>query len=124
MKDCRQVLKQVLKVLRDARLHLERTPPSIILDVLHYGHHWGVIPVVASTAPLLFVTARPATKAPVTTLYLRGRRCMAEPNALNSPTPHVSQPLTVLHSYAPAGHFTDCDVAWLSEPVPRSVRQV
>ena len=29
---------------------------------------------------LLYVTARPATKAPVTSLYLRGRRCTAAPN--------------------------------------------
>ena len=42
---------------------------------------------------LLYVTARPATKAPVTTLYLRGRRCTAAPNAPNRPTTHVPQPL-------------------------------
>ena len=29
---------------------------------------------------LRYVTARPATKAPVTSLYLRGRRCTAAPN--------------------------------------------
>ena len=29
---------------------------------------------------LRYVTARPATEAPVTTLYLRGRRCTAAPN--------------------------------------------
>ena len=28
-------------------------------------------------SPLLYVTAPPATKAPVTSLYLRGRRCTA-----------------------------------------------
>ena len=28
----------------------------------------------------LYVTARPATEAPVTALYLRGRRCTAAPN--------------------------------------------
>ena len=37
--------------------------------------------------------ARPATKAPVTALYLRGRRCTAAPNAQNRPTTHVPQPL-------------------------------
>ena len=31
-------------------------------------------------SPLLYVTARPATEAPVTALYLRGRRCTAAPN--------------------------------------------
>ena len=41
----------------------------------------------------LYVTARPATKAPVTALYLRGRRCTAAPNAQNRPTLHVPQPL-------------------------------
>ena len=44
-------------------------------------------------SPFLHVTARPATEAPVTALYLRGRRCTAAPNALNRPTPHVPQPL-------------------------------
>ena len=34
---------------------------------VRYSHH-------------LYVTARPATKAPVTALYLRGRRCTAAPN--------------------------------------------
>ena len=31
-------------------------------------------------SPLFYVTERPATEAPVTTLYLRGRRCTAAPN--------------------------------------------
>ena len=39
---------------------------------------------------LLYVTARPATKAPVTSLYLRGRRCTTAPN---EPEQHVPQPL-------------------------------
>ena len=39
------------------------------------------------------VTARPATKAPVTSLYLRGRRCTAAPNGTERPNTHVPQPL-------------------------------
>ena len=54
----------------------------------------GVIPVASGT--VLYVTARPATKAAVTSLYLRGRRCTAAANAQNRQTPHVLQPL--LHS--------------------------
>ena len=82
---------QVLKELRDARLLLVRIPPSSFPDVLHYGRHWGL----SRWRPfsLLHVTARPATKAPVTALYFRGRRCTAAPNAQNRPTLHVSQPL-------------------------------
>ena len=39
----------------------------------------------------LYVTARPETKAPVTALYLRGRRCTAAPQWENRPTLHVPQ---------------------------------
>ena len=72
----------------------------------------------------LYVTARPTTKAPVTALYLRGR-CAAAPNAQNSPTPHVPQPL--LHwvrRLRPAWHFTDCDVVLLTEQARGGARQV
>ena len=41
----------------------------------------------------LYVTARPVTEAPVTALYLRGRRCTAAPNGREQPTTHVPQPL-------------------------------
>ena len=50
------------KVLGDARFFLERTPLSSMLDV-----H-------------LYMTARPATKAPVTAHLLTGRSCTAAPN--------------------------------------------
>ena len=74
---------------------------------------------------LLYVTARPATKAPVTSLYSRGRRCTATPNALNLPTTHVPQPLLhPVRRLRASQAYTDRDVALLTEPVPRSVRQV
>ena len=83
---------QILKESRDIRLLLGRIPPSCFLDVLLYGHHWGLSRwrLVQS---LLYVTLRPATEAPVTTLYLRGRRCTAAPNAQNGPATHVPQPM-------------------------------
>ena len=40
----------------------------------------GTYPSGVWYSPLLYVTARPATEAPVTALYLRGRRCTAAPN--------------------------------------------
>ena len=99
--------------LRDAHLHLVFTDDT------------GGYPGGVWDSSLLYVTARPATKAPVTSLYLRGRRCTATPNALNLPTTHVPQPLLhpVRRLRASQAH-TDSDVALLTEPVPRSVRQV
>ena len=49
-------------------------PMSFIMDATG-GYPGGVW-----YSPFLYVTARPATKAPVTSLYLRGRRCTAAPN--------------------------------------------
>ena len=66
--------------LKDSHLLLARGPPSFLLDVLHYGRHWGLSRWRLVQYLLLYVTARPATKAPVTALYLRGRRCTAAPN--------------------------------------------
>ena len=42
---------------------------------------------------LLFVTARSATRAPVTALYFWGRRCTAASNGQERSTTHVPQPL-------------------------------
>ena len=53
----------------------------------------GGYPGVIWYSSLLHVTARPATEALVTALYLRGRRCTAASNSLNRPTTHVPQPL-------------------------------
>ena len=81
----------VPKVLRDVRLHLARTPPCSILDVLHYGRHRGL----SRWCPfsILHVTARPATKDPVTALLLAGSSLHGGPQWKNRPTPHVPQPL-------------------------------
>ena len=48
---------------------------------------------------LLFVTARPATKAPVTSLYLRGRGCTAAPNEPER-TNHARTATSVAPGYA------------------------
>ena len=59
---------QVLKELRDARLLLVRIPPSCFLN---YGRHWG-LSQWRLVQFLLYVTARPKSKAPVTALLLTG----------------------------------------------------
>ena len=106
---------QVLKELRDARL--PAFPMSFIMDATG-GYPGGVW-----YSPLLFVTARPVTEAPVTALYFRGRRCTAAPNAQNRPTLHVPQPL--LHGVRrPRATSRIVRMAVLTEPVPRRVRQV
>ena len=94
-------------------------PMSLIMDATG-GYPGGVWQSL-----LLYVTARPATEALVTALCLRGCRCTAAQNAQNRPTLHVPQPLLhgVRRLRASQAH-TDSDVALLTEPVPRSVRQV
>ena len=106
----------VPKVLRDVRLHFARKLPCSIHDVLHHGRHWEL----SRWRPfsLLHVIARPATKAPVTALLLT-------PQWKNRTTPHVPQPrLHCVRCYMPAWHFTDCEVALLTERARGGVRQV
>ena len=98
----------VQKVLRVARLLLGRTPPSSMLDVHLYGCSWGLSWLFPFSLHL-YVTARPATKAPVTSLYLRGRRCTAAPNGQKPPTPHVPQPLLRLVSGLRASRANGAD---------------
>ena len=55
---------------------------------------------------LCYVTARPTTKAPVTSLYLRGRRCTAAPNEVNhQPRMYRNLCCTWYDAYVPAWHL-------------------
>ena len=54
--------------------------PSASLKSFFTGRHWGLSRWRLVQSSHLYVTARPATEAPVTALYLRGRRCTAAPN--------------------------------------------
>ena len=111
----------VQKLLRGIRLHLARTPPCSIPDVLHYGRRWGL----SRWRPfsLLHMTAWPATKAPVTALLLTGSSLHGGPQWENRPTLHA--PCCTWHDeYVPAWHFTDCEVALLTEQARGGVRQV
>ena len=73
----------------------------------------------------LYVTARPATNASVTTLYLRDRRCTAAPNEQNGPTTHVPQPLLQqVRRLRASLALTDGDVALPTEQAHGGVRQV
>ena len=115
----------VQKVLRDAHLHLVRTPPSCNLDALLYGRHrglsrWRLGPL------LLYVTARPATKAPVTALLLTGSSLHGGPQC--SEPSNTARTATSVALVTPLtcqpGTLRIVRMALLTEPVPRSVRQV
>ena len=84
---------QVQKELKDAHLLLARRPPFCFLEVLLHRRHWGLSRWRLVQSLQLHVTARPATEALVTALYLRGRRCTTAPNEQEQTTPHVPQPL-------------------------------
>ena len=89
----------------DAHLLLVRKPPSTLLEVLLHRRHWGY-PGGVWYGSLSYVTARPATKAPVTTLYLRGRRCTAAPNEVNhQPRMYRNLCCTWNDAYVPAWHL-------------------
>ena len=81
---------------------------SFIMDATG-GYHRGI-----RYSSLIYVTARPATKAPVTALYVRGRRCTAAPNEQQRPTTHAPQPLLHLVQRLRASlALTDREVALL-----------
>ena len=106
-KDCGFVGCRVLNRLRHSRLLLARTPPCCILDLLHHGRF----------SLHFYVTLRPATTAAVTSLLLTGSPLHGGPHMEQSrPTPHVPQPLLhCVRRHVPAWHFTDSDVALLTE---------
>ena len=115
----------VQKVPRDAHLHLERTPPSCNLDALLYGRH-REYPGGVLDRSLLYVTARPATKAPVTALLLTGSSLHVGPQCSepsNTARTATSVALVTQRTCQP-GTLRIVRMALLTEPVPRSVRQV
>ena len=96
-----------------------------MLVVLLYGRHWGLSRWRPVQSHQLYVTARPATKAPVTPLYLRGRCCTAAPNGREQPTTHVPQPLLLwVRRLRASLALTDSDGALLTEQARGGVRQV
>ena len=87
----------------------------------------GGYPSGVQFSPFLDVTARPATEAPVTALYLRGSSVAAR----QPPLGHVAQHCTYRNlcctgcaDKVPAWHFTDGLVASLTEQARGGVRQV
>ena len=107
----------------DAHLLHERIPPSCLLEVHLYGCSCG-LSWLHHTSLHLYVTAPPATEAPDTN-YLRGRRCTAAPNEVNhQPRMYRNLCCTWYASHVPAWHFTDGDVALLTEQARGGVRQV
>ena len=91
---------RVLNKSRDARLLLVRTPPGCVLDVLHYRRHLGLSRWRLFSFHL-YVTARPATKAPVTALLLTGSSLHGGPQC--SPTANNAHTAT---SVAPGAQTT------------------
>ena len=72
----------------------------------------GVYPGGVLDRSLLYVTARPATKAPVTrAVTYGGRRCTAAPNVSTTANPRTYRSLccTLYDAYVPAWHITDGD---------------
>ena len=91
---------------------LARTPPCCILDLLHHGRHWGLSRWEPLLPPLLrdCAASDPAWRLPM---------------KQSRPTPHVPQPLLhCVRRHVPAWHFTDSDVALLTEQARGGVRQV
>ena len=116
---------QVLKELRDVRLLLVRIPPSCFPDVLHYGRHWGLSRWrLVQYLPLRDRAANdqgPGHSTVLTGSSLHGGPQCTEPsnNARTATsvalgTPRMCQP----------GTLRIVRMALLTEPVPRSVRQV
>ena len=72
---------------------LHRDLPPAILMFCFLTDATGRYPGGVWDSSLLYVTARPATKAPVTTLLLTGSSLHGGPKWSEPPTTHVSQPL-------------------------------
>ena len=110
--------------LKGSHLLLARIPAanwiSFIMDATG-GYPGGVW-----NSSHLYVTARPATKAPVTALYLRGRRCTAAPNGAEPPNTARTAASAALGTppTCHSGTLRIVRMALLTEPVPRSVQQV
>ena len=98
----------------DAHLLRERIPPSCLLEVHLYGY-W-----LYHASLHVYVTARPATKAPVTTLLLTGSLL----HGGHQPRTYRNLCCTWYVGYVPARHSTDGDVALLTEQACGGVRQV
>ena len=100
---------QVQKELQDAHLLLAWRPPFCILDVLLHRRRRGC-PGGVWYGSLRYVTARPATKAPVTATDTYGVVAARWP-----PMRGTDQHRSVYVDYVPAWHFTDGDVALQTE---------
>ena len=94
--------RRVLNKWRDARLLLVRPPPEWYAG----GYPGGVLDC------LLYVTARPATKAPVTALLLAGSSL------------HGGRHLHLVRRLRASLALTGCDVALLTEQARGGVRKV
>ena len=93
--------------LKDAHLLLARRPPSFLLDVLHYGRHWGLSRWrLVQYLPLRDRGLGYWPRA----LYLRGRFCTAAPNETRTDQHRTYRNLccTWYDAYVPVRHCTDC----------------
>ena len=105
----------VQKVLRDARLHFVRRLPFATLKSFFFTDATGGYPGGVWDCSLLYLTARPATKAPVAALSLTGSSCTAAPQCVLRTYHNLC--CTWYDAYVPAWHSTDCDVAFQTEQV-------
>ena len=116
---------QVLKELRDARLLLVRIPPSCFPDVLHYGRHWGLSRWRLVQFPPLRDRAA-SDQGPGHSTVLTGSSLHGGPQC-TEPSNTACTAASAAHCTTPTCHSGTLRIvrmALLTEPVPRSVRQV
>ena len=115
---------QVQKVLQDARLLFVWDLPAASLTSF-FTDAAGCYPGGVWYRSLRYVTARPATKAPVTSLYLRVVAARRPPmTSKDQQRTYRNLCCTWYADFVPLRHFTDCRDGVLTGQVPRSVRQV
>ena len=100
--------------------------PLAILTSCFFTDAVGGYPGGVWDSSLLYVTARPETKAPVTTLLLTGSSLHGGPQ-WSKPSNTARTATSVAPGTTPTCHSGTLRIvrmALLTEPVPRSVRQV
>ena len=112
--------------LRDARLFLVRTLPSATLMSFLFTDATGGCPGGVLDRPLLYVTARPATKAPVTALLLTRSSLHGAPQwtRTDQQRTYRNPCCTWYADYVPTGHLTDCEDGVANEQARGGVRLV
>ena len=99
----------VLSEQKGSHLLLARRPPSFLLDVLHYGRHWGLSRWRLVQSPPLRDRAA-SNRGPGHSTVLTGSSLHGGPqwNTTVQPRTYRNLCCNVYAVYVPAWHFTDC----------------